>query len=243
MAPTESSLALVAFDIDGVLVDTSGSLAKAITGLAEGLGLTDSRERVQSLWRDISVALGEVDQRTLIRLVVHELGLSATGRELSAYSAAYDQAYWSSLRPVDRAPEVLSVLRSRRIEVAALSNGTLSTQLKKLARTGLIEYFSRDLIVVRRPGDRLAKPNPHLLSRIASELGFLPCRCIYVGDRTADIVCANLAGFQSVLYDDGASKHPNSSPLLEGARLSAAGSLSLAVPTARIESLMHLLDL
>src|SRR5262249_16923196 len=99
--------------------------------------------------------------------------------------------------------QALEMLRRRKIPNGIVSNGRVDFQLQKITDAGLLPYFDDHLIVIRPDRDPGAKPSPGGLLACAGQAGEHPGNMAYIGNRKADIVAANLAGYQSIMLPSG----------------------------------------
>ncbi len=96
--------------------------------------------------------------------------------------------------------ETLERLRHEGKKIGILTNGSKDRVVKKIKKAGIEEYFD---IVVSTKDLHAAKPNPAGLKVIIKALNVHSERCIYVGDKTSDILTAKYAKVRSCGIADG----------------------------------------
>ena len=173
----------ILLDVDGTLLDFNQSEALGIKKLLEHYGLEPRQEYLDayhrindSFWK--AFERGEIAKDRLVteRLVrfFGELGKQADGREAENF---YRSCLDSTAFLVDGALELCAWL-AERYAVYIVTNGTSSTQYKRLALSG-IDKFVRDVFVSEDAGSQ--KPQQayfdYCFARMA---GILPERTLLV---------------------------------------------------------------
>lgn len=202
-------IALVAFDLDGTLIDSVPDLAIAVDAALGELGLPAAGEARVRDWvgngsrvlmeRALRFAVdlgagaaspatdGEVDKALLER--AHAAFLTHYGRDPGAHTRLYPGAR-----------ECLDALRERGLPLALVTNKPHAFIAPLLEGLGLAEHFALCL-----GGDSLAekKPHPAPLQHVAAHFGVAPQACLMVGDSRHDIVAGRAAGFRTLAVPYG----------------------------------------
>lgn len=202
--------ALIAFDLDGTLVDHEGSATKGLHRWLRSLDVTPTDEltaewfRVEKThvtpWREGLISWDEQRRRRLrefLPLVGQDVGgpdeLDRCFRE--GYLPAYEDSWtaYSDARPV------LLELAVRGFAIAFVSNGEEVQQNGKLRRTGLADLVPD---VLTADGLGVAKPDPDFFTRACARLGVAPDSVLHIGDEhDLDVVPARAAGLRAVHLD------------------------------------------
>jgi HAD superfamily hydrolase (TIGR01549 family) len=237
-----SIVSLVVFDIDGVLIDTAGMVTAGQMSVAQRLGLFGrDQEELQEAWRDLAVTIGGEVTPAFLECLLEECRLR--GLQVQQDAPVFDaflEAYWKNVTSMARAGHLMQWLYDRDIRVGIVSNGSRSTQLRKLQLAGMLDWFDSALIEIRESDSRYAKPDPSVLRTLINKVGTSPLSTAYVGDRVGDVLTAKLCGCISVLLADEVD-HPNVNENLRVVREVAGSHLLIAKPDLVVPSL-HLLQ-
>lgn len=189
---------LVAFDLDGTLIDSVPDLAAAVDDM---LGDRDLQPAGEAKVRDW-VGNGS---RTLVERALQD----ALGH--SAEAAVVDAAHADFLRHYEVAPcartqvfpgvrEALAALTSRGTIVALITNKPKAFIDPILEALSLRDYFQATL-----GGDSLPekKPHPAPLLHLATQFDIEPAHCLMVGDSRHDVEAGKRAGFRTLAVPYG----------------------------------------
>lgn len=188
---------LVAFDLDGTLVDSAADIARAVDQALQSLGRRSHGVEQVKAW------VGEGLTRLLKRALTGRLdgepdpGLLMQARE--AFRGFYGKGLCVETRPYAGCVETLDAL-ARRYSLACITNKSAEYTEPLLEQLGLRQRF--DLVV---SGDTLPalKPDPAPLLHTARHFGIQPAACCMVGDSRNDILAARAAGFRAVAVSYG----------------------------------------
>jgi HAD superfamily hydrolase (TIGR01509 family) len=177
---------LVAFDLDGVLVDSFECWWKLLnaTRLSRGQEALTHEEYSQCWGQDV-----EADRRRFFpdwsveRLTAHY------NREFTRF------AEW--IRPMDGAGETLERLKTsgKRIAVASNSPTEMVERVLELASLRPFVDWAAGADLVRN-----GKPEPDLIEYVLRESGFRPEEACFVGDSEYDAAAARAAGVRFIGY-------------------------------------------
>ena len=201
---------LIAFDLDGTLIDSSRDLADSVNDLLGELGAPPlPRESITRM-------VGE-GARVLVRRALAASGLPATSDALARFLAFYDARLLDHTRPYDGIADIVRDAREH-ARVAVLTNKPLEPSEKVLAGLGLRGLFD-DVIGGDGPFPR--KPDPAGLRALMERAGATPARTLMVGDSRIDYETAANASARCCLVAYRFSNHT-----LEGVQASDAWVVS-----------------
>jgi phosphoglycolate phosphatase len=193
---TDFPFAIVGFDLDGTLVDTSGDLVAATNhalALAERPLLTQDH---------IKPMIGDGAKHML------EQGLAGSGGyESDAFKPLYRALlnyYEANIsvhsRPFPGVAEALDALAARGVKLAIVTNKFERLAIKLLGDLGLLERFET-VIGGDTLGKQNAKPSPAPIHEMITRLG--GGRAVFIGDSKYDIMAAKAANVPSVAVSFG----------------------------------------
>ncbi len=179
-----SSSALLVFDLDGTLVDSSVDLANAVNALLGELGRPPLPDRT------IIDMVGE-GAHVLVRRALAAASLDAdTPGALDRFLAHYGAHLLDHTRPYPGMVDVLDTLNGR-VAMAVLTNKPARATHAMLDGLGLRKYFG-GIIGGDTPFGR--KPAPTGLLHLAAESGVEPAGVLMIGDSAVDLATARNAG-------------------------------------------------
>jgi phosphoglycolate phosphatase len=174
---------LIAFDLDGTLIDSSRDLVMAVNAARSRLGL------------------GELDDMTVLSYVGHgarELMRKAMGsapseaevdRGLAYFREFYAEHLLDHTRPYPGVVEALAALGRRHL--AVLTNKPIRFTVPIVERLGLAPHFER---VYGEDSFPRKKPDPMGLAFLLEEFSAGPREALMVGDSQIDVQTARNAG-------------------------------------------------
>jgi phosphoglycolate phosphatase len=183
---------LVAFDLDGTLVDSRRDLADSANQLVVERGGAAHTEHA------IGRMVGE-GAALLVRRALEAAGLPYAPDALARFLEIYDQRLLNHTRPYEGMPDVVRLAR-RFGRVAVLTNKPLAPSLRILEAVGL-----RDLVddVIGGDGPQPRKPDPAALLSLMTAAGASPSHTLLVGDSAIDLETALRAGAHCCLVSFG----------------------------------------
>lgn len=183
---------LIAFDLDGTLVDSRRDLADSANELITELGGTPLPED------DIGRMVGE-GAAVLVRRALAAAGVADNGRALARFLEIYDTRLLRHTRLYDGIVDVVRFARSLG-RVAVLTNKPLAPSQRILEALGIRDLFDA---VVGGDGPLGRKPAPDALKALMREAGATAKTTVLVGDSAIDHETASRAGVSCCLVSFG----------------------------------------
>jgi len=189
---------LIAFDLDGTLVDSAPDLALSIDRMLEEMGRSPAGlARVRS-W--IGNGVDMLVKRALSFEMWPQGEPQGFAEALPRFMAIYADhvCAHSSLYPGVMAG--ITTLRAQGYQLACLTNKHSRFTLPLLEKLGIARYL--DYV---GSGDQFThhKPHPEPLLRTATHFGLAPEECLMVGDSENDVQAARAAGYNIVCVTYG----------------------------------------
>jgi len=183
---------LVAFDLDGTLVDSRRDLADSANQLIEEMGGAPLPEAA------IGRMVGE-GASLLVRRALTAAGLSFTEPSLVRFLEIYDGRMLDFTRPYDGIVDAVTLAR-RHARVVVLTNKPLAPSLRILEALELRHLFA-DVVGGDNPLGR--KPEPAALEALMGDAGASAATTLMVGDSAIDYQTARRAGVRPCLVAFG----------------------------------------
>lgn len=192
--------ALIAFDLDGTLIDSAADLATAINTMLAGFG----REplSVPEVRRMVGDGVAMLVARALAARHCEQEDPAEAAR---IFMRHYESDATSLTTAFPGAAEALRALRAAGIPLAVCTNKPARISAGILGSLGLAEYFARVI-----GGDSLPfrKPDPRVLLALLETFAAAPERSLLVGDSEVDAATARAAGVPFVLMKHGYRRGP-----------------------------------
>ena len=183
---------LIAFDLDGTLIDSARDLAESVNELLGELGAPSlPLDEVKSM-------IGE-GAKVLIRRALAASGIPENPQAIARFLDLYDRRLLNHTRPYDGIPEIVSAAR-RHARVAVLTNKPLAPSEKILAGLAIRDLFDD---VIGSDGTYPRKPDPTALRVLMERAGATPERTLMVGDSGIDYETARGAATRCCLVAYG----------------------------------------
>ena len=187
---------LIAFDLDGTLIDSSRDLAESVNELLTDLGARPLPQET------VTRMIGE-GAKVLVRRALAASGIPEDPAAIDRFLAIYDRRLLDHTRPYEGITDVVRAARQH-ARVAVLTNKPLAPSEKVLAGLGMRELFD-DVIGSGGPYPR--KPDPTALFALMKRAGATPERTLMVGDSRIDYETAKSATTRCCLVGYGFSTH------------------------------------
>lgn len=181
---------LVAFDLDGTLVDSRRDIADAVNDLIVERGALALAEEA------IGRMVGD-GASVLVARAFSAAGLTYDDSALDRFLALYDARLLGHTRPYPGVVDLLAALESR-ATLAVLTNKPIAPTRQILEGLGLARWFTPER-VLGGDGPLARKPDPAGLLRLAAEAGATPGEVLMVGDSVVDWRTARAAGSRACL--------------------------------------------
>jgi phosphoglycolate phosphatase len=183
---------LIAFDLDGTLIDSRRDLAESVNALIGELGGAPLSE--DAIGRMVGEGAG-----VLVRRALTAAGLGDVPRALPRFLAIYDGRLLNHTRPYDGIEGVLRLARQRS-RVVVLTNKPLAPSLRILDALGMRALVD-DVVGGDNPLGR--KPEPAAMHALMRDAGASPTTTLMVGDSAVDHETARRAGVRACLVTFG----------------------------------------
>jgi phosphoglycolate phosphatase len=204
------SRTLIAFDLDGTLVDSRRDLAESANQLVVERGGVAHTEHAVGRMVGEGAAL-------LVRRALEAAGLPDAPGALARFLEIYDQRLLEHTRPYPGIADVVRLAR-RFGRLALVTNKPLAPSLRLLDAFGLRTLFDD---VVGGDGSYPRKPDPAALMALMAAAGASPERTLVIGDSAIDHETARRAGAACCLVSFGFG-FENLPPQLRNAELCVA---------------------
>ncbi|WP_029349392.1 HAD-IA family hydrolase [Bosea sp. 117] len=199
---SSSAPAVIAFDLDGTLVDTAPDLLDTLDIVLDEAG-------APRLPREETRKMIGAGARALVNRGLAAAGMTvdeAEGDRLFARFLAHYEAHIADFsRPFPGLVEALDVLSARGHKLAVCTNKLEYLSVELLSRLGLKDRFAviagADTFPVHKPDAR------HLLGTI-ERAGGIPTRAVMVGDSATDVITARNARVPSIVVPFGYTDTP-----------------------------------
>ena len=207
---------LIAFDLDGTLVDSRRDLADSANRMLESYGAAPlALDQVAGMVGD--------GARQLVSRVLEASRLSTDIEPaLERFLVFYSEVLVDHTRPYDGIAEVIRQL-SRQSWLAVLTNKPEGLSVRLLEALDLARFFHR---VIGGDSPFPRKPDPAALLALMAEAGTRPAQSILVGDSMIDVETARRAGVGVVVAQYGFG-HLREPLRLDGSEYLASTPLAL----------------
>jgi phosphoglycolate phosphatase len=183
---------LIAFDLDGTLIDSRRDLADSANQLITELGGRELPEEA------VGRMVGD-GARVLVERALTAAGLSDPGHGLARFLEIYDTRLLNHTRPY--AGVLASIEAARRgARVTMLTNKPLHHTVRIVEALGWTPLFDE---VVGGDNPLGRKPEPHALRAMMDATGVTAAQTMLVGDSKVDLETARRAGVRCCLVSFG----------------------------------------
>jgi phosphoglycolate phosphatase len=211
---------LVAFDLDGTLVDSRRDLADSTNDVVVSYG-------APPLPVDAVAAMVGDGARVLVERALRAARLDRDAAEaLDRFRAAYDRRLLVHTRPYAGVPEAVAALAAG-VPLALITNKPEAPARRLLEAFGLAAHFTW---VIGGDSPFPAKPDPSALVHLMTVAGARPDETVMVGDSMIDVRTARGAGARLIAARYGFGALREELALQYGERhVASAGDLPRAV--------------
>ena len=193
--------AVIAFDLDGTLVDTAPDLIGSVNEILR-------QEGIEPFSLEAGKKLIGHGVQAAVQKAFAQKGVELEDGALDAMVGRFTDIYRGRIalesRVAEGAPEVLDQLAAAGARLAVCTNKRTALTLQLLDALGLTSRF--DAVV---GGDLIAqKPDPRLLRYTIEQAGGDPARALLVGDSYVDQATARAAGVPVIGFTLGYTDRP-----------------------------------
>lgn len=184
---------LIAFDVDGTILDTLDSIIHVVneTLYANGFYKVDDKEYIRKALGYGSYYLIE---QALIFPYNHFYDKNVTTEVLQDYLKRYMADDASLTKPYEGVVELIKELKEEGYKVIAYSNKPDSV-LKPLMKEKFGDVFDD---VLGQVEGQAPKPNPEILLNMLDRIGISKDDAVYIGDSDVDVETARNAGMKMI---------------------------------------------
>jgi len=189
---------LIAFDLDGTLIDSVPDLAAAVALTLSELGLREPSESEVRNW--VGNGAPVLVERALTWALQTAPESAFQARAFQAFMAHYGAASNALTTLYPGVRETLQALHEYGLTLVLITNKPERFIEPILKHFGLLDYFTLCI-----GGDSLAEKKPHPLPLLhaADSCRILPSECVMVGDSRHDIAAGKAAGFTTLALPYG----------------------------------------
>ncbi len=179
------------FDLDGTLLNTLESIAKAGNTLLQSFGYPPAPVKQYGIFAGDGADV--LVERAL--LYSGDTNLSKAEEAKARYREIFPEFCSYQVKPYEGILEMLGELKKQNIRLAICTNKPHASAVR-LAK----EYFGEDCFtdVLGQQDGFPKKPDPAGLLKIASDWGIAPSECVYLGDSDVDMKTGKSAGCLTV---------------------------------------------
>lgn len=168
----------VLFDLDGTLIDSSGSVQRSWRTFADHIGRP---------WPEVEPHIHGMPVRQVLAILEPDMPADQVA-QASEFMIVTESADTDGVVAQPGAIDALTLLAPDR--AAIVTSGTVRLASARIAAAGL----PRPAVVITADDVVVGKPDPAPFLAGARALGFAPQRCLVVEDATAGVTAAKAAG-------------------------------------------------
>ena len=185
------------FDLDDTLVNTCQSYLTAYSEVfKQNLSTSQNIPNFNQIYR-FCRHFGSSSPKKIFEFMgkFYALKFSAP---LGQMSISFWQLFWENLELFPYVLDYLEKIKTNQCGI--ISNGDKETQLKKLEKTGLKDFFPLQNIHISSTfAKEEKKPSPAMISKMLQKKGFAVERTVFYGNADLDILAGKLAGVYTVV--------------------------------------------
>lgn len=190
-----SSKKLVIFDMDGTLVDSSLTIARAINRVRKNLSLSPMDEKE---------ILEKVNDPHLNPAEYFYEAESFTPEHEKWFSGYYSEYHEEELKLYDGIKVFLEELREEDFLLAVATNAYRGSTIESLGHLKVLEYFNA---LACYDDVTLGKPHPEMLKKLLKDLNISVKNTIFIGDSERDELAAKALNMDYIMVNWGFSKY------------------------------------
>lgn len=215
-----TSIDLILFDCDGVLVDSEIIASEVEAELLTEAGYPISTEEMAERFA------GMTWRNTLLQ-VEKEADIPLSASLLTKNEAILDKRLASDVQIIEGVKPMLAQLK---IPHGICSNSTSARLAMMLSKVGLKDYFGKHIYSARDLGEDRVKPKPDIYLHGAKQFGIDPSRVLVIEDSVHGIHAAIAAGMRVVGFTGASHSYPSHADKLTDAGAETVISRMSALP-------------
>ena len=193
---------LIIFDMDGTLIDSSLTLARAINHVRKNLGLEAMNDEH---------ILSKVNEANLNPAQYFYEVERFTPEHEQWFSNYYSQHHEQEIRLYKGIDTFLKELLQEGYLLALATNAYRVSALESLSYLNILKHFSS---VVCHDDVAQGKPHPDMLYKVLKELNIKSSEAIFVGDGERDELASKAANLSYLMVSWGFSEYENSTNIV-----------------------------
>ncbi|MBX4997380.1 HAD-IA family hydrolase [Rhizobium lentis] len=217
-----SSIDLVIFDCDGVLIDSEPIASRTLAETLQGAGIAITAAEAHAKFTGNSESI-------IAEMCRREYGIIDVAALFEAWHRHLFEEFARSLTPI---PGISEVVKSLDRPKCVASNSTMRRLRNSLGKLDLWSAFAEGVFsaeFVSRP-----KPAPDLLLHCAERFRARPARCVMIDDSVHGVAAAIAAGMTAIGFVDPADPRPGRRAVLD-----AAGAAAVATGAGELTAILE----
>jgi phosphoglycolate phosphatase-like HAD superfamily hydrolase len=210
-----------------LLLDFDGPVCDIFAGLPAAAAVAGQLRKLIT-GQDVQIPADVISTADPLEVFAYSASVTAgLAARVEAEMAELELTAVATARPAPYVHDVVTSCRESGRSVAVVSNNSDRAVRAYLVRHGLADRIQ--FVAARTsPDPALLKPSPHLIEQAMTGLAASPAGSVLVGDSTADIQAAVLAGIDSIGYASTPGKHASLTDA--GARAVVSSLADLVLP-------------
>ncbi|WEZ84126.1 HAD family phosphatase [Rhizobium sp. 32-5/1] len=194
-----TSIDLILFDCDGVLVDSEIIASQVDAGLLTEAGFPISAE-------EIAERFAGMTWHNILLAIEKEADIPLSANLISKNEAILDKRLASDLTIIDGVKPMLTQIK---LPHGICSNSTSARLAMMLGKAGIKDHFGVHIYSARDLGEDRVKPKPDIYLHGAKMFGTDPSRVLVIEDSVHGVHAARAAGMRVVGFTGGSHTYPS----------------------------------
>lgn len=199
-----STIDLVIFDCDGVLVDSEIVAARVEAGMLSSAGFDITPEELARRYSGLTF-------KDILMAIEEEAEMLFEASLIDRAEAEVDKRLRAEVKPIEGAARAVAAINGEKCVCSNSSRERVETMLRK---TGLARQFDGRIFSSLETPSQRPKPAPDVFEHAAAVLKARPERTIVVEDSVHGVSAALKAGMRVVGFTGASHTHPGHADLL-----------------------------